>query len=227
MRLKRCLVEKTPNKETVEKKYVSDIKEDESEFSRARSTILESDDVSLLSFPDKSDIFYNKDKENVASAEINTSLSTNIVLSSKINRDVGKDISEASPTILESEDVSSSNSDIKEYTDNKCITSAELKNTKALVTIPTSRLNKDLDKPKQLIVSTIHKSITETDLADVLNVELDENEFATMDVWDFAGDRQFYNTHQTFLSKEALYIVTADMTKDVESILGIDGGKKI
>ncbi|CAC5416372.1 unnamed protein product [Mytilus coruscus] len=80
---------------------------------------------------------------------------------------------------------------------------------------PNSRLNSDEGQAIQ--------SISEIDLADVLNVELDENEFATIDLWDFAGDKQFYNTHQTFLSKEALYIVTVDMTKDVESILGIDG----
>lgn len=82
-------------------------------------------------------------------------------------------------------------------------------------------------KSDEIFYSRTKQTESKKDLAEVLNVKLDENEYATIDLWDFAGDRQFYNTHQIFLSKEALYIVTADMTKDIESILGIDGGKSV
>ncbi|XP_052058800.1 uncharacterized protein LOC127699103 isoform X2 [Mytilus californianus] len=165
MRLKRCLVEKNQNQETVEKNDVLSDKDEESKMSIAWSTTLESRNVSPISSSDKSDILNRKD----------------FYPNSRLNNEEGK-ISDALPTILESEDES-----------------------------------------EDLFYSRVQQSISEIDLEDVLNVELDENEFATIDLWDFAGDRQFYNTHHTFLSKEALYIVTVDMTKDVESILGIDG----
>ncbi|XP_071136798.1 probable serine/threonine-protein kinase pats1 [Mytilus edulis] len=35
----------------------------------------------------------------------------------------------------------------------------------------------------------------------------DKDEYANLLLWDFAGDEEFYNTHQTFLSQNAIYLV--------------------
>ena len=39
----------------------------------------------------------------------------------------------------------------------------------------------------------------------------DEDGFANLTVWDFAGDIEYYNTHQTFLNSEAIFLVVANL----------------
>jgi hypothetical protein len=67
-------------------------------------------------------------------------------------------------------------------------------------------------------------------LPDVMNVELPKEFFADCAVWDFAGQKEFYATHQTFLTNCAIYLLTADLSKDLSSqrltkIYDVDFGK--
>ncbi|VDI55077.1 Hypothetical predicted protein, partial [Mytilus galloprovincialis] len=39
----------------------------------------------------------------------------------------------------------------------------------------------------------------------------DKEEYATLSLWDFAGDEEFYHTHQTFLSPDAIYLVVTKL----------------
>ncbi|XP_076081056.1 uncharacterized protein LOC143051963 [Mytilus galloprovincialis] len=39
----------------------------------------------------------------------------------------------------------------------------------------------------------------------------DEDDSANLTVWDFAGDIEYYNTHQTFLNSEAIFLVVANL----------------
>ncbi|VDI65598.1 Hypothetical predicted protein [Mytilus galloprovincialis] len=43
--------------------------------------------------------------------------------------------------------------------------------------------------------------------------DMDDEEYASLSFWDFAGDREFYNTHQTFLSEEAIYLVVTKLNE--------------
>ncbi|XP_052096639.1 uncharacterized protein LOC127731837 isoform X2 [Mytilus californianus] len=46
------------------------------------------------------------------------------------------------------------------------------------------------------------------------NVDLhDKEEYATLLLWDFAGDEEFYHTHQTFLSSGAIYLVVTKLNE--------------
>ncbi|XP_063407885.1 uncharacterized protein LOC134691346 [Mytilus trossulus] len=46
------------------------------------------------------------------------------------------------------------------------------------------------------------------------NVDLhDKEEYATLLLWDFAGDEEFYHTHQTFLSQDAIYLVVTKLNE--------------
>ncbi|XP_071142139.1 death-associated protein kinase 1-like [Mytilus edulis] len=46
------------------------------------------------------------------------------------------------------------------------------------------------------------------------NVDLhDKEEYATLLLWDFAGDKEFYHTHQTFLSQDAIYLVVTKLNE--------------
>ncbi|XP_076084973.1 uncharacterized protein LOC143055700 [Mytilus galloprovincialis] len=40
-----------------------------------------------------------------------------------------------------------------------------------------------------------------------------KNDFATLLLWDFAGDEEFYHTHQTFLSPYSIYLVVAKLNE--------------
>ena len=64
-------------------------------------------------------------------------------------------------------------------------------------------------------------------LSDVMNVELPKEYFADCAVWDFAGQKEFYATHQTFLTNCAIYLLTADLSKELSSkkIYDVDFGK--
>ncbi|XP_076083549.1 uncharacterized protein LOC143054430 isoform X1 [Mytilus galloprovincialis] len=41
----------------------------------------------------------------------------------------------------------------------------------------------------------------------------DKEEYATLLLWDFAGDEEFYHTHQTFLSSDAIYLVVTKLNE--------------
>ncbi|XP_063406306.1 ankyrin repeat, SAM and basic leucine zipper domain-containing protein 1-like [Mytilus trossulus] len=41
----------------------------------------------------------------------------------------------------------------------------------------------------------------------------DKEEYATFMLWDFAGDEEFYHTHQTFLSQDAMYLVVTKLNE--------------
>ncbi|XP_052063134.1 uncharacterized protein LOC127702870 [Mytilus californianus] len=41
----------------------------------------------------------------------------------------------------------------------------------------------------------------------------DKEEYATLLLWDFAGDKEFYHTHQTFLSADAIYLVVTKLNE--------------
>ncbi|XP_071122491.1 uncharacterized protein [Mytilus edulis] len=46
------------------------------------------------------------------------------------------------------------------------------------------------------------------------NVDLnDKEEYATLLLWDFAGDEEFYHTHQTFLSPDAIYLIVTKLNE--------------
>ncbi|XP_076088721.1 uncharacterized protein LOC143059113 [Mytilus galloprovincialis] len=52
----------------------------------------------------------------------------------------------------------------------------------------------------------------ETMLKSKVNLN-DKEEYATLLLWDFAGDEEFYHTHQTFLSQDAIYLVVTKLNE--------------
>ncbi|XP_060553613.1 probable serine/threonine-protein kinase roco8 isoform X3 [Ruditapes philippinarum] len=51
-----------------------------------------------------------------------------------------------------------------------------------------------------------------------------DSKTADVSIWDFAGQTEFYDTHQVFLSKRAIYLLVTDMSKQVNDIVE-DGNK--
>lgn len=54
------------------------------------------------------------------------------------------------------------------------------------------------------------------DLGEILKAPLDQENTVQIDLWDFAGDKEFYNTHKAFLSKDAIYLVTFNIAENAD-----------
>ncbi|CAG2245377.1 unnamed protein product [Mytilus edulis] len=75
-----------------------------------------------------------------------------------------------------------------------------------------SKENEDVNKQVSLLMplDLMSRVFSKTSTADVpTNLE------ALCGLWDFAGQKEFYATHQAFLTKSAVYLVVADITEDI------------
>lgn len=59
---------------------------------------------------------------------------------------------------------------------------------------------------KQRLLDQIHKQMISND---------DNMEYVDCDLWDFAGEREYYATHQAFISSSCIFLLVADISKDV------------
>ncbi|VDI67110.1 Hypothetical predicted protein [Mytilus galloprovincialis] len=61
---------------------------------------------------------------------------------------------------------------------------------------------------------SIEQAFTDIETMLKSKVDLDDREeYATLLLWDFAGDDEFYHTHQTFLSPDAIYLVVTKLNE--------------
>ncbi|VDI03474.1 Hypothetical predicted protein, partial [Mytilus galloprovincialis] len=75
----------------------------------------------------------------------------------------------------------------------------------------------DILQPTNATVSHEHPfEQAEKEIKSMLQSEVDfrdKEDYATLLLWDFAGDNEFYQTHQTFLSPDAIYLVVTKLNK--------------
>lgn len=57
-------------------------------------------------------------------------------------------------------------------------------------------------------------------LESVANCKLSKNEYADCGIWDFAGQKEFYATHQAFITSNCIFLLVADISKDVNTGAG-------
>ncbi|CAG2245335.1 unnamed protein product [Mytilus edulis] len=73
-------------------------------------------------------------------------------------------------------------------------------------------------------VATIYQEYTQNlqleqacrEVENMLKLEVDlhdKQEYATLLLWDFEGDEEFYHTHQTFLSPDTIYLVVTKLNE--------------
>jgi GTPase SAR1 family protein len=97
----------------------------------------------------------------------------------------------------------------------------------------TNELNEskaESDPDKEFALKSEKRAGLLDTLSDVMNVDLPKEFFADCAVWDFAGQKEFYATHQTFLTNSAIYLLTTDLSKELSSqmltkIYDVDFGK--
>jgi hypothetical protein len=61
-----------------------------------------------------------------------------------------------------------------------------------------------------------HVGLLDTCL-DAMKVELPKDFLVDCSIWDFAGQKEFYATHQVFLTNSAIYLLTVDLSKACSS----------
>ncbi|XP_063436869.1 ankyrin repeat and sterile alpha motif domain-containing protein 1B-like [Mytilus trossulus] len=86
----------------------------------------------------------------------------------------------------------------------------------------TKNIEHDEESQPKMNYQFAYPEITESPLSKLAKDELlsiigsavdlqDEDDYANLTVWDFAGDIEYYNTHQTFLNSEAIFLVVANL----------------
>ncbi|CAG2237691.1 unnamed protein product [Mytilus edulis] len=93
-----------------------------------------------------------------------------------------------------------------------------LKQYREIIKAPiTTDLNGRMDESTEPETSSQQPEIRKHhDLEKMLKSDVnshDKEEYATLLFWDFAGDEEFYHTHQTFLSPDAIYLVVANLSE--------------
>ncbi|CAC5401607.1 unnamed protein product [Mytilus coruscus] len=67
------------------------------------------------------------------------------------------------------------------------------------------------NQPSHLMIEQAYRDI-EAMLQSEIDLH-DKEKYATLLLWDFAGDEEFYHTHQTFLSPDAIYLVVTKLNE--------------
>ncbi|XP_063409611.1 uncharacterized protein LOC134692909 isoform X2 [Mytilus trossulus] len=55
------------------------------------------------------------------------------------------------------------------------------------------------------------------DLYDIVYADIDVEDTAPIAIWDFAGDREHFNTHQTFFGQESIYVVVTNVMDTIKN----------
>ncbi|CAG2188078.1 unnamed protein product [Mytilus edulis] len=78
-------------------------------------------------------------------------------------------------------------------------------------------MNEDIDGVISTDGINIERRKCQIDIKTDLWHFLSSEEFADCAFWDFAGQKEFYATHQTFLSANAVYLLVVDISEDFKS----------
>ena len=70
-------------------------------------------------------------------------------------------------------------------------------------------------------VQSPHKDLLD-DFRGIHDSDVSNEDLAEVRILDFAGQYEFYATHQMFLNKNAIYLLALDMSKDLKGILTPD-----
>lgn len=71
------------------------------------------------------------------------------------------------------------------------------------------------NKPKEQIATVPQSSETIETLLEIgCNAKVSSSEYADCIIMDFAGHNEYYSTHQTFITKNAIYLVVFSLKND-------------
>ncbi|XP_052097330.1 uncharacterized protein LOC127732305 [Mytilus californianus] len=150
-----------------------------------RKNISHGDDISTYKKDTTTDIMVIRDKSEDTNESELLVMLEDFKAKSKVNLDKKGDTNQSSSLVMP-EDITS---DAKINLDNN----KETNKSSSLV------------MPEDLMSNMFSKS----------TVNSPSNLYALCELWDFAGQKEFYATHQAFLTSSAVYLVVADMKDDI------------
>ncbi|VDI82033.1 Hypothetical predicted protein [Mytilus galloprovincialis] len=137
----------------------------------------------------------------------------------------GSVISDVSQRMLRSM-ISQTSGDESPRTSNQCERTLDLNIVHPHVSVEEATANvqsRDIDYLTQLAAGVSKQEYSDVtdktqhdrELREIIDSakDMDDEEYASLSFWDFAGDREFYTTHQTFLSEEAVYLVVTKLNE--------------
>ena len=72
------------------------------------------------------------------------------------------------------------------------------------------------DEIRDKVSAALHELLSDVQRSEDNEVSLEE--FAEVRFMDFAGQKDYYATHQVFLSPYVLYLLVSDINKDIKSV---------
>lgn len=127
-----------------------------------------------------------------------------IVVSS--DQETGEIISETTPSASEQVGHNPMNESLKNDNGNKKSVNFEKQQTdfkkQMIKKIDTDRVTKSKDR----LLHQTHKQLISND---------DKVEYVDCDLWDFAGEKEYYATHQAFISSSCIFLLVADISRDI------------
>ncbi|CAC5371918.1 unnamed protein product [Mytilus coruscus] len=127
-----------------------------------------------------------------------------IVVSS--DQETGEIISETILSVSEQVGHSPVNASLKNGNGNKKSVNFEEQQTDI-----KKQMKKEIDtdrvmKSKDRLLHQTHKQLISND---------DKVEYVDCDLWDFAGEKEYYATHQAFISSSCIFLLVADISRDI------------
>ncbi|CAC5379497.1 unnamed protein product [Mytilus coruscus] len=89
------------------------------------------------------------------------------------------------------------------------------KNTPQQTQCTNAKINLDNNKEKNESSSLVMPEDLMSNVFSKSTVNTPLNLYALCELWDFAGQKEFYATHQAFLTSSAVYLVVADMKDEI------------
>ncbi|VDI42131.1 Hypothetical predicted protein [Mytilus galloprovincialis] len=151
----------------------------------------------------------NKDTNESASMEVQEDLTTE----ANVNPDRNNDKTESASLEIQEDLTTDANVNPDRNKDTTESASLEIQedltnDAKGLVNNEKTNESESLAMPADLMSNVFSKSNENT----LLNL------YALCELWDFAGQKEFYATHQAFLTSSAVYLVVADMKDDISNL---------
>ncbi|VDI71244.1 Hypothetical predicted protein [Mytilus galloprovincialis] len=144
---------------------------------------------------------------NIRQGDEKSTNNKDITTNTKVRQENSNDTNESSSLFLPEDSINKVNLDNKEVTnESSSLVIPEDFTTDDKVNLDNKQNESSLLVMPNDLMSHVFSESTDNTLS---------NLYALCELWDFAGQKEFYATHQAFLTSSAVYLVVADMKDDI------------
>ncbi|CAG2201022.1 unnamed protein product [Mytilus edulis] len=128
----------------------------------------------------------------------------------KVNIDEKENTNKSSSSVMSKNLVSNTQIGIDKKEDTKKSESLLIPGNLVIGTKVGLQINEDTNESSLVMPEDLMSNVFSKSAENTLS-----NLYALCELWDFAGQKEFYATHQAFLTSSAVYLVVADMKDDI------------